>query len=35
MKNTKEKTLKKVFQEFLAEQQSILKPQTFQGVSLR
>jgi len=34
MKSTKEKTLQKVFQEFLAEQQSILKPQTYSGSKL-
>ncbi|WP_156151143.1 hypothetical protein [Methanosarcina sp. Kolksee] len=34
MKSTKEKTLQKVFQEFLAEQQSVLKPQTYSGSKL-
>jgi len=34
MKGTKEKTLQKVFQEFLAEQQSALKPQTYSGSKL-
>lgn len=34
MKSTKEKTLQKVFQEFLAEQQSILKPQAYSGSKL-
>lgn len=34
MKSTKEKTLQKVFQEFLAEQQSVLKPQSYSGNEL-
>ena len=34
MKNRKKKLLQKVFQEFLAEQQSILKPQTYSGSKL-
>lgn len=34
MKSTKEETLEKVFQEFLAEQQSFLKPQTYPGSKL-
>jgi hypothetical protein len=34
MKSKKEKTLQKVFQEFLAEQQSVLKPQSYTGSKL-
>lgn len=34
MKSTKEKTLQKVFQEFLAEQQSVQKPQAYSGSKL-